>query len=78
MAEASAAYVPDGDPCPKAGHEGQPTRLAQLPCGLVSQCAVCIEEFLDWYARQPAAEDVIVLAVPTPDPEPPQLTLGGL
>ena len=46
-----ATYVPDGDPCPKPGHEGQPTRLTQVPgAGLFSQCATCFEDFLAWYS----------------------------
>jgi len=84
-------YVPDGEPCPKPGHEGKPTRLGHLPgAGLYSQCDQCIEDFFAWQsanlragrearaARVAAGED----AGPVPGAKPattpparPQLTL---
>jgi hypothetical protein len=69
VAEAPA-YVPDGDPCPKPGHGGQPTRLTFIP-GLrpVSQCPECIEDFFRWFGQahgtKPPPEPLI-----TPPPRP--------
>ena len=47
-AEAPAAYVPDGDPCPT---HGLPTWLYRFPgLGLRSQCQGCLDDFLRWFA----------------------------
>jgi hypothetical protein len=67
-------YVPDGDPCPKAGHDGLPTRITFVPgAGLFSQCERCLEDFLAWMhsslkdVRVSATAAAGVGAAPGPD-----------